>query len=166
MAWLTEISEDIATQFREMLNASTRATMSGCVEWTGSTKTDPFGARYGRAHYLEGGKRRLTGAHRASFLLHKGAIGPALTVHHECYNTLCVNPSHLSLLTAGDNSRDGNPGRKPLTPKFSTDGRETCRYGRPWTDDNVRFRPNGYGECKTCTNIRVLAYHARKKMTT
>jgi hypothetical protein len=89
-----------------------------------------------------------------------------MTVHHECYNTLCVNPEHLSLLTMADNIRDGNPGRKPTAAKFSTEGRETCKWGHPWTDDNVRFRPNGYGECKTCSYLRCAAFHERKKMST
>lgn len=39
--------------------------------------------------------------------MHHGEIPPSLTVDHICRNKLCVNPSHLRLLTLADNVRDG-----------------------------------------------------------
>ena len=163
MAWLTEVSDDTARELREVIAATTRVTEAGCLEWLGRAKVGKGSSHpYGRIYFRDSGKRLLTGAHRASYLAHKGAIGAGLTVHHECYNTLCVNPDHLSLLTTAENVRDGNPGRKSLTPKFSTAGRDACKWGHPWTEENVRFRPSGYSECKLCTHERQIRYRSRK----
>lgn len=49
---------------------------------------------------------RGIGAHRASYLLHKGEIDKGLVVMHSCDTPLCVNPWHLSVGTYSDNVQD------------------------------------------------------------
>lgn len=69
-----------------------------CWNWTGSRTT--FG--YGCIQF----DGRLIGAHRASWIIHKGLIPTDKQVLHSCDNPRCVNPSHLRLGNQKDNVRD------------------------------------------------------------
>lgn len=59
--------------------------------WTGAFTTQ-FGRRtYGQS-WLEGERM---GAHRASYIVHKGPVPDGLDVLHSCDIKACVNPEHL-----------------------------------------------------------------------
>ena len=73
--------------------------MTGCWLWTGNLF---YRCPYGQFQ-LAGWRYR---AHRFSYTLFKGPIPDGLFVLHKCDTPLCVNPDHLFLGTARDNSHD------------------------------------------------------------
>lgn len=72
---------------------------SGCWLWTAGIAG---WTGYGIFVY-EG---RQMGAHRASWLIHKGEIPKGMDVRHKCDTRSCVNPDHLLTGTRKENMRD------------------------------------------------------------
>ena len=77
----------------------TRDSRTGCWPW----QAGKFHKGYGAFAYAG---HRPGYAHRFSYLLHHGEIPEGALVLHRCDNPPCVNPAHLRLGTARDNTRD------------------------------------------------------------
>lgn len=77
---------------------------NGCWLWTGALMS----RKVARMNYgiIRNEISKNEGAHRVSWRLHKGEIGPGLCVLHKCDNPQCVNPDHLFLGSHQDNARD------------------------------------------------------------
>lgn len=107
---------------------------SRCWEWKSGFSQNG----YGNVKLLN--KTRYT--HRVSYELAFGDIPNGLYVLHHCDNRKCVNPSHLFLGTARDNSDDKV--YKNRQPRGETNGR--CKL----SDEQVaeirrRYKPFGKG---------------------
>lgn len=69
-----------------------------CLVWVGSRDRGGYG-------FTSDGTKTIK-AHRLSYQIHKGPIPEGLLVMHSCDNPPCVNPAHLSVGTARDNTLD------------------------------------------------------------
>jgi len=69
-----------------------------CWLWTGCCFSNGYGAF--------GVNSNNVGAHRYSYMLHKGEIAEGLVIRHTCDVRVCVNPNHLIIGTLKDNIND------------------------------------------------------------
>jgi hypothetical protein len=100
--------------------------------------------------------RQALGAHRLSYFLDRGEIPVGLVIHHECRNTLCVNPHHLEAVSNSKNVKLGVPFRKPRTPKTH------CPKGHEYSKENTRLY-KGNKNCRECNRVSCLDYYYKTK---
>lgn len=115
---------------------------SGCWQWL--QRFDWRG--YGRSRWML--------AHRVAYEVFVGPIPAEMTVDHICFNTGCVNPEHLQLLSHVDNARRQ---RSALATH--------CLHGHAFDEQNTYMRTaaaKGRRQCRACNREAVRRYKDRK----
>lgn len=113
-----------------------------CWLWSGATDGHGYG-QIGAGTRADG----HMAAHRLSYEMHRGSIGPGLDIDHLCRNPLCVNPEHLETVTRGENTRRG---RLFEVLKARAAARRECRNGHPRTPENIVRYKDGKPRCLAC----------------
>ena len=99
--------------------------------------------------------------HRYAYEYYHGSIPPNMTIDHLCNEKLCVNPSHLAVVTREENVLRG----KTIT---AFNKKKThCIRGHVFSIENVYHRPSKphHRSCRKCQQQRERAYKWRKKVS-
>jgi hypothetical protein len=129
-------------------------TAEGCWSWNGPKNKQGYG-RFMKSI----GERKTVELkpHRFSYELIVGEIDKDLTVDHTCRNKSCVNPSHLEIVSRGENAKRAySKNMEAMRNKVCTKGHKVC-------GENVLVekRKNGVERkrCKLCS----IEKEARRK---
>lgn len=126
----------------------------GCWVWQNSIDTSNYG--------LFRFRKRIWKAHRLAWTWLVGEIPANRQVHHHCFNTRCVNPDHLEVVTQTENlivHGKTNFGYK--------NARKThCPQGHEYNAENTYRSPSqpGRRRCLTCTRKRGREYQRAKRL--
>ena len=113
---------------------------TGCWEWTAGKVPNGYGM-----FWMDG---RHHGAHRVSWLLHKGFIPVGLQLDHLCRVRHCVNPDHLEPVTTQENLLRGE------TNAAHNAAKTHCPQGHPYAGSNLYRSKTNERYCLTCIRQR------------
>ena len=117
---------------------------SGCWPWIGC-RVKSYEAWYPK--FTLGGMGFA--AHRVMYMMTYGTIPEGMEVHHECRNTVCVNPYHLRVVT-------GRGNRLLSNGASAINFRKThCKRGHELSGDNlIQYdNPRYKRVCRTCQKM-------------
>lgn len=119
----------------------TKRTSRGCWQWTGYVL--PSG--YAEVCFRGKGRR----VHRLVYEAVHGPIPEGMDVLHSCDNTLCFNPSHLSLGEQSENSTQSvERGRHAKIQNTH------CPAGHSYAEHGRVGRTTGWRTCTLCVRIK------------
>jgi hypothetical protein len=131
-----------------------RVTESGCWIWMAAITSGGYGL------VKQDKRQRLT--HRVAYEHWRGVIPLGQPLDHLCRVRCCVNPRHLEVVTARENSL------RSETSLAAVNARKTeCLNGHELVGDNLDPYHLARGErrCKQCSRARWMAGYYRRKAT-
>lgn len=122
-----------------------------CWLWTGTLDCDGYSVF---------GTDESRSAHRFAYLHFVGPIPDGLHLDHLCRVRACCRPSHLQVVTPGENSR-----RRMANNQYRD--ATHCIHGHEFTAENTYIAPStGQRVCRTCTRARQARWEARQRQRT
>lgn len=109
---------------------------------------------YGRFHFA-GAK---IGAHRFSYLLHRGEIPEGWVVDHLCRVANCVNPDHLEAVTQAENV---SRGLVPVRNAERASAITRCPENHPYAGGNLYVTSADKRQCKLCKAAALRRWRER-----
>jgi hypothetical protein len=122
---------------------------TGCWLWTGVIRRDGYGVFSDRA------------AHRIAYAERHGPIPAGLYVCHRCDVKSCVNPDHLFLGTARENTLD-MLAKGRCRAGWQNKEKTRCDHGHEFNAENTYRHPNGTRKCRACMRAAGRAYKSRR----
>lgn len=125
---------------------------TGCWIWTGS-KSNQKGTQggYGNIFLYKTKQTNKTVkmlAHRFSYMMFVGPIPDDKEIDHICRVHICVNPAHLRTVSRRENLLLGE------TFAAHHASKRKCKYGHPFSPENIWYDKNGSRQCKTCRKLK------------
>lgn len=103
------------------------------------------------------------GFQEVAWSVYRGPIPPGMFVLHKCHNPACINPDHLYIGTAKQNTHDMDVAGRRVSRRHDT----YCKRGHPFSEENTLWRTRRdkvQRLCKICsTASNRRAYLKRPK---
>lgn len=124
-----------------------------CWVWSAAQDKDGYG--------IFQVNRKAIKAHRWSYEYFRGKIPEGLMVRHlVCDYPPCVNPRHLEVGTAKDNTQDSVRKNRHVSLK-----KDRCPAGHLYSGDNLYVNPNtGYRACRECHKLHEQERRSRRSL--
>lgn len=114
-----------------------------CWLWTASLDRTGYGVfALSAGHFAR--------AHRYAYELLVGPIPDGLFLCHRCDVRTCVNPAHMFIGTAKDNTDDMHRKGRWVVPYLT---QTHCRHGHEFTESNTYRSPPGWRSCRECSRV-------------
>ena len=113
---------------------------------------------YGKCRSLDG---RTLGSHRLAYITSWGPVPDGMSLDHLCKNRKCCNPSHLEVVTPGENTLRGD-GFTGLNKR-----KTHCKYGHALSGENLvrttKVQSDGTPVrlCRECGRRNALEWYHR-----
>lgn len=127
---------------------------SGCHIWLGSLTHNGYGI------FFRDKNHRNERAHRFAYALKHGPIPEGMQVCHSCDERSCVNPDHLFIGSAQDNTDD-----MMRKGRHYRNGQTHCKRGHEFSGENVYLNSHGGRGCKICRSELQAHNYSLKKLT-